>query len=167
MTSPDSAAPPPTAGLHHLKFAVSDLAASAAWYARVLGFARDPALDHVLPDGRVFAMLGSVPGWPAPLELRQHVPHARAARGQDPLTLAVEVRADLDAWAAWLARHGVPHSRVLEGVVGWVLVAEDPDGRRLRWYTRETHAWTARPDVDAEWLGEPGVWPEQSAPGVE
>jgi catechol 2,3-dioxygenase-like lactoylglutathione lyase family enzyme len=159
MASP--AAPPPTAGIHHLKFACVDLPASLAWYTRVLGFARDAARDHTTADGRLFSAIGRVPGWPAPLELRQHAPHAHASAGQDPLTLAVATRADLDAWAAWLDAHGVRRSRVLEGFAGWVLVAADPDGRRLRWYTLETHAWTAAPDEDEEWLGVPAVWPGQ------
>lgn len=71
------------------------------------------------------------------------------------------------------------HSRVLKGLIGWVLCAEDPDGKRIRLYTKEEHEWSI-PDqgeflneletegsrqwiqtdynlLDEYWLGRPGV----------
>ena len=46
---------PRVLGVHHLKFAVSNLDVSLAWYERVVGAKRVPNLDHIRKDGSRFA----------------------------------------------------------------------------------------------------------------
>lgn len=75
--------------------------------------------------------------------------------------MAVQTKADLEQWEKWLEQREVKHSQVLKGFSGWVPVAEDCDGRKLRWYTLETHEWTMNIDHDQKWLGDAAVWPEQ------
>ena len=72
--------------------------------------------------------------------------------GFDPLTIAVDDRAALDAWAKHLDVAGVQHSTVLTAIQGWVLVFEDADGRRLRLYTLATHGPEIKPDANSPWL---------------
>lgn len=43
------------AGLHHVKFPVTDLDASLQWYETVLKAKREPRFDHLDADGKRFA----------------------------------------------------------------------------------------------------------------
>lgn len=88
------------------------------------------------------------------LELR-HVPdRAEAQKGLDPITWGVGTRADLEEWGKWLDQHSVKRSRIFTGIKGWVMGAEDPDGRIVRLYVQdEDHEWTDHPDQDEYWLG--------------
>lgn len=36
---------------------------------------------------------------------------------------------------------------------GWVMAAEDPDGKIVRLYTTEEHEWTTDVNRDTYWLG--------------
>ena len=139
-------------GLHHLKFAVADLARSTAFYERVFGATRLSKFDHTRPDGTQFAVLLDVPGLGTLLELRLDAAAARAQAGFDPLSCAVATRAELEAWKAHLQALDVRHSPLLVGVVGWLLVFEDPDARRLRLYTAETHGPELMPSWDDPWV---------------
>jgi catechol 2,3-dioxygenase-like lactoylglutathione lyase family enzyme len=147
---------PALAGLHHLKFAVSDLDASLAFYEAALGARRIAAFDHRRHDGTVYAVILDVPGLGTYLELRQDRDAAAAQAGFDPVTFAVRTRSDLDLWASHLDRRGIEHSPTLTGLLGWLLVFDDPDGRRLRFYTREVHGPELAPSRDERWLGPPG-----------
>lgn len=69
--------PPPSRprvlGIHHLKFPVSNLSLSLAWYERVLGAQRISALDHFRPDGDRFAVVCEMQDWAGLfLELRDN-----------------------------------------------------------------------------------------------
>ncbi|KAK4496081.1 hypothetical protein PRZ48_012060 [Zasmidium cellare] len=142
-------------GIHHLKFAVSNLDVSIAWYERVLGGRRIPGLDHTRQDGTRFAAILEMVDWGGIyLELRQTMPRAVKDRGWDPVTLTAKGREDLVKWVEWLEKGGTLHSAVLVGKRGWILVFEDPDGRRFRIYTREHHAGKEEPSNDPYWLGE-------------
>lgn len=144
---------PTIAGVHHLKFPVADLTRGQAFYEAALGAFRLAQLDHRRPDGSLFAIIMRVPGLGAMLELRLNAGQARAQAGFDPVTLSVDKRADLDLWTAHLDRVGIARSPILVGLVGWVLVIEDPDGRRLRFYTTETHGPELPMTYDERWLG--------------
>ena len=145
--------PKPTiAGIHHLKFPVADIGRSTAFYAAVFGAARIEALDHVRPDGTLFAVLLDVPGLGTLLELRLDAAAAGAQAGFDPVTCTVATRADLVMWHAHLEALGVSHSPVLVGVAGWLLAFADPDARRLRLYTLETHGPELAPSWDDPWV---------------
>ena len=140
-------------GIHHLKFAVSDIARGQAFYEAALGAVRLGALDHRRPDGALFAIIMRVPGLGTMLELRLNPAQATAQAGFDPVTLAVDGLADLERWAAHLDKAGLRRSAILVGLVGWVLVTEDPDGRRIRFYTAETHGPEIAMTYDEAWLG--------------
>ena len=146
MTRPD------IAGIHHLKFAVSDMDRSLSFYGRVLGARRLPKLDHVDAGGQLYAIILEVPNLGTPLELRLNADHAAKQKGFDPVTLAVEGRADLQRWVEHLDTEQVVHSPILTALVGWLLAFEDPDGRRIRLYTKERHGPELTPSSDARWL---------------
>jgi hypothetical protein len=116
---------PRALGVHHLKFAVSSLPISLAWYTRVLGAVRIPSLDHLRHDGTRFAVVCHMPEWSNLLvELRENATRARVDRAWDPVTLAVNRRQDLLVWSAWLDACGTVHSPVLTGLRGWLMVLE-------------------------------------------
>lgn len=139
-------------GIHHLKFAVSDLDRSLSFYTRILGASRLPKLDHVNAGGQLYAIIMEVPGLGTPLELRLNSEHAAKQKGFDPVTLNVEGRADLQSWVQHLDAERVAHSPILTALVGWLVAFEDPDGRRIRFYTKERHGPEFTPSTDARWL---------------
>lgn len=144
---------PALQGIHHLKFAVSDLARSLGFYATALGARRIEAYDHRRPDGSLFAYILDVPGLGTYLELRLDQAQARAQGGFDPVTLQVEDRDGLEAWRSYLTEQGLDVSPILTAMVAWLVVVEDPDGRRLRLYTRETHGGREPVSDAPRWLG--------------
>ena len=116
---------PRVSGIHHLKFAISNLDVSIAWYERVLGARRVPSLDHVRSDGSRFAAVCEMVEWSGLyLELRQTGGQAHKDRGWDPITLTVRGRQDLVRWIDWLDRWGTTHSPLLTGIRGWLLIFE-------------------------------------------
>ena len=58
------------AGVHHVKFPVTDLDASVQWYETVLKAKREPRFDHLDADGKRFAVITFWPGVDVPCELR-------------------------------------------------------------------------------------------------
>lgn len=50
------------AGLHHVKFPVTDLDASLKWYEKVLKAKREPRFDYLDSDGNRFAVITFWPG---------------------------------------------------------------------------------------------------------
>jgi catechol 2,3-dioxygenase-like lactoylglutathione lyase family enzyme len=145
-------ASPSLRGIHHLKFPVRDIATSLAFYERALGAQRVAAWDHVHADGTRYAVIVEVPGLGTRLELRHDPVAAARQRGFDPVILAVRDRADLHAWIGHLDRAGIAHSPVLTAIQAWLLVFADPDARRIRLYTLETHGPDLPPDETSPWL---------------
>lgn len=148
----DDRTTPELAGLHHLKYAVSDLELSLRWWEVAFGAKRQEQWDHVMPDGQLFAYLLVVPGLPCPVELRLAPGSAAALGAFDPVTMGVDTEAELNAWADHLDAVGIRHSGVLRGISGWVLVTRTPDGTSVRLYSHELHGWDAdHADADNEW----------------
>lgn len=143
---------PPLQGVHHLKFPVSDLERSLGFYERALDARRVPEWDHMHQDGTRYAIIMEVPGLGTHLELRLNPEAAERQRGFDPVTIAVQDRAALVAWADHLDCAGIEHSPVLAAIQAWLVVFADPDGRRLRLYTLETHGPELSPDEDSPWI---------------
>ncbi|HEY2057381.1 MAG TPA: antibiotic biosynthesis monooxygenase [Amycolatopsis sp.] len=149
-------------GIHHIKLPVTDLERSTRWYSEVLGARRLAELDHRRPDGTLFAVILDVPGVDGKVELRLDPATAVALKGYDFLTLAIEDRPALDAWIARLDALGVPHSPAVVAMVGWLLVVTDPDGQRLRFYTRQPHGLgQSAVEFESPWLGAGPLAPEQ------
>lgn len=123
---------PATQGLHHVKLPVSDLDASLAWYARVLGAQHQPQFDHFGERGQRYAVIMMVPGCDVPLELRWAPHAAQAMNGYDPISFAAGDGSAVRNWAVHLDEEGIAHSPVSQGAAGALLVFADPDGTFLR-----------------------------------
>jgi catechol 2,3-dioxygenase-like lactoylglutathione lyase family enzyme len=131
-------AAPVLAGVHHIKLPVTDLARSVDWYAKVFGFA--VSMEFPDADRVVRGVAGEVPGLGrTQLTLRENRTAAEGSAGFDPVSFAVDGRADIEAWAAHLDTLGIGHSPVIEASVGWLLVFDDPDGIALHLYSWAGH----------------------------
>ncbi len=125
---------PAVTGLHHLGLTVRDIAASEAWYSRVLGLVRAFVEPHGTGDG--FAVVMTRPGTGLFVGLDYH-PAADRVRfsplraGLDHLALQVASREDLDSWVTHLDGAGVEHGAVFETAEPAphaLVVFRDPDG---------------------------------------
>ena len=125
-------------GIGHLDLSVSDVEASAAWYAKVLGLRRLRRVDF---SERTMVVLrhdasGLVIG------LNQHQgfpgePFDEQRAGLDHVGFTVGRRQDLDSWQGRLAALGVEHSPVTDTEVGSALVFRDPDHIQLElWWSK-------------------------------
>lgn len=131
---------PEFTGISHLDLSVSDVEASADWYARVLGLRRLRRSDL---GNRIMIVLVHPPTGLV-VGLNQH--HEPAADrfderrpGLDHVGFGVTERAELDAWQRRLAELGVEHSPVTDSPSGSgaALVFRDPDNIQLElWWTR-------------------------------
>jgi catechol 2,3-dioxygenase-like lactoylglutathione lyase family enzyme len=143
---------PPIRGIHHLKFPVASLERAEEFYTRVFGAHRLVEFDHRSPAGTLFAVILEVPGLGTVLELRHNETQAVAQKGFDPVTLRVTTRAELSTWCEHLERQGVRHSPLLAGYVGWLVVFEDADERRIRLYSEELRGPEVPVACDSPWL---------------
>ncbi len=100
---------PPLKGIHHVKFAVSDLNRSLTFYEEVFHARRIVEWDHKHADGLLYAHILDIPGLGTYVELRLNAEHAEKHRLFNTLTIAVENRAALDQWES--RRAPLSHSR--------------------------------------------------------
>jgi hypothetical protein len=75
------------------------------------------------------------------LKIRHNPEQTEIQKGWDPVTWSIGSRKDLEKWGAWFDEKEFRHSTVLTGMKGWVMAAEDPDGKIVRLYTMEEHEW--------------------------
>lgn len=149
---------PTFTGVHHIKFPVSDLDASTAWFERTLLATRISRFDHVDADGRLFAVILTLPGVAVPTELRLAPDAAKATAGYDPITFGVADEAALDRWITHLDALGVAHSPKIAGFIGRLIEFRTPDGLAIRVYTDPPNGFAAvemdgaRADIDNPWV---------------
>lgn len=125
---------PSILGVHHVKFAVSDLQRSRDWYERVLGL--QVLVDFPDDDGVVRGLAGLLPGQPPlAVALRENPVAARGTAGFDPVSFAIADHDAARAWAQHLDQIGVTRSEVVAGTLGWSLDIADPDGTVIRLYS--------------------------------
>ena len=126
---------PTFTGVHHLKFPVSDIEKTAAWFEKVLLAKRVERFNHTDEKGRIFAAMLHLPGVSAPVELRLAPKAAKAIVGYDPVTFGVANKEELDKWAAHLDSLSIKHSGVVTGFIGHLLDFDSPEGLAIRIYT--------------------------------
>jgi catechol 2,3-dioxygenase-like lactoylglutathione lyase family enzyme len=115
----------------HVAVTVSDLAASEAWYTRVLGV--EPVLDEdtgpfrhiVYPVGSTLLGLHGFhdPGPDAKFDER--------SIGLDHIAFGCATRDELVEWAAHLDTLGIPHGEIVDAGYGSGLAFRDPDNIAL------------------------------------
>lgn len=119
-------------GGHHIAFTVSDVMASAAWYADLLGMQEVMGGDDDEVSYRVLAHPQS--GWI--LGLRQyhkalHDGFDELRTGLDHFAFGVGSQSELEAWVPELERRGIEFSPIAETPIGSVIVFRDPDRIQL------------------------------------
>jgi catechol 2,3-dioxygenase-like lactoylglutathione lyase family enzyme len=124
-------------GIHHVKFPVTDLARSRAWYEKVFGLT--PSMEFPDDDGVVKGVGYEPIGPGVTISLRENPQAARGIAGFDPVSFAIADRAAADAWVARLDELGVAHSPVIVASIGWLVVFHDPDGTELHLYSMAEH----------------------------
>jgi glyoxylase I family protein len=125
---------PTLTGFSHVGLTVRDIAASEAWYTRVLGLVRVFAEPHGTGDG--YAAVMTRPGTGLFVGLDFHPDADRelfsAQRtGLDHLALQVASRQDLDDWVTYLDAIGAEHGALTESAEPLphaLFVLRDPDG---------------------------------------
>lgn len=124
---------PPITAVHHLSLTVTDLSRSTGWYARVLGFAVESDVEAATFRRTRLRH----PGASIVLTLTQH-DHGSTDTfeetrvGLDHLAFLVPSVADVEAFAALLDEHGVPHGGLgRRGGDAARILFRDPDNIQL------------------------------------
>ena len=115
----------------HVAVTVSDLAASEAWYTKVLGV--EPVLDEDTGPFRhiVYALGGTLLGLHGFPELASSESFDEHRPGLDHLAFGCASRDELVAWAARLDELGVAHGDIVDAGYGSGLSFRDPDNIAL------------------------------------
>jgi len=131
---------PPISGLHHFAFTVRDLEVSIAWYQKVFQATLvDGRLPHYGREWTGFANLVIEPRTGLAIGLHhnegnQSEEFDEVRTGLDHISLRVEGREGLEAWADWLDSLEVAHSGIQskkEPFVFSTIVFRDPDNIQL------------------------------------
>ena len=126
MTSPAS-----MPAVTHVAVTVSDLAASEAWYTKVLGV--QPVLDEDTGPFRhiVYALGGTLLGLHGFPDLASREPFAERRPGLDHIAFGCANRAELEEWEKRLDALGVKHGGIVDASYGSGLSFRDPDNIAL------------------------------------
>ena len=122
------------AGLHHVKFPVTDLDSSLQWYETELKAKREPRFDHLDADGKRFAVITLWPGVEEPCELRLAPKAATAVAGYDHVALGVADEQALFDWIGHFDTVGAEHTDIINSFVGKMVEVTSPDGLAIRLY---------------------------------
>jgi glyoxylase I family protein len=131
---------PAITGIHHISLTVSDLEASAAWYARLFGANRVPMkFPHYEREETGFGVLLVEPRSGLIIGLHTNsandgAPFDEARTGLDHVGLNVAAGPDLQAWTKWLDELGIEHSGIRTGDEPFpfaTVVFRDPDNIQL------------------------------------
>lgn len=119
--------------LAHAAVTVSDLAASTAWYSRLLG--TEPVLDEDETTGGFHHTVWALPGGQL-LGIHSHPGGSSDAfdatrPGLDHLAFGCADRAELTAWTARLDELGIRHGGIVDAHYGSGVSFTDPDGTAL------------------------------------
>ena len=125
---------PQITGVHHIKLPVHDPAVSRDFYCRVLGFEEEISFHE---EGVLMGVALIDPRSGVRYAVRREPERAAALRGFDPVALAVQTHAELEAWVAHLDEQGVEHGPIVMGHIGWIVGFYDPDRIEVRLYTLE------------------------------
>jgi glyoxylase I family protein len=115
----------------HVAVTVTDLAASVAWYTKVLG--APPVLDEDTGPFRhiVYSVGGTLFGLHGFPELESTAPFDERRPGLDHIAFACANRDELVAWAARLDVLGIAHGDIVDAGYGSGLSFRDPDNIAL------------------------------------
>lgn len=134
MIEGDAGAAGPMTGLSHVQLRVSDVTASAKWYAVALGlepFRADPGIGYVAlrhrPSGVVVVLTASP---------TTTMPDAGTL---DHLAFAVPDATTLEAWADHLTALGIDHPGVVPEGGNPSLQLRDPDGTAVELVAPRPH----------------------------
>jgi catechol 2,3-dioxygenase-like lactoylglutathione lyase family enzyme len=115
----------------HVAVTVSDLAASEAWYTKVLGV--QPVLDEDTGPFRhiVYALGGTLLGLHGFPDLASREPFDERRPGLDHIAFGCANRAELEEWEKRLDALGVKHGGIVDASYGSGLSFRDPDNIAL------------------------------------
>lgn len=115
----------------HVAVTVSDLAASEAWYTRVLG--AEPVLDQDTGPFRhiVYSLGGTLLGIHGFPDLTTSEAFDERRPGLDHIAFGCATRSELEEWAARLDELGIRHGGIVDADYGSGLSFRDPDNIAL------------------------------------
>jgi glyoxylase I family protein len=121
----------PFPAITHVAVTVSDLAASEAWYTRLLGV--EPVLDEDTGPFRhiVYALGGTLFGLHGFPDLKSNDHFDERRPGLDHVSFGCASRDELVEWASRLDELGIVHGGVVDAGYGSGLSFRDPDNIAL------------------------------------
>jgi len=128
---------PELGGIHHVKLAVSDIQRSVSWYERVFGF--KVTMEFKDDEGIVRGSVGQLAGLDKTLlAFRENRELSESLSGFDPVSFAVQGKAEVESWVAHLNEQGVENSGLRIAAIGYIVFFHDPDGIKLHVYSFDT-----------------------------
>jgi catechol 2,3-dioxygenase-like lactoylglutathione lyase family enzyme len=125
---------PALGGIHHVKFAVSDIQRSVDWYGRVFGFTT--TMEFKDDEGIVRGSVGKLTGLDNTLlAFRENKELSDSLSGFDPVSFAVKGKAEVQAWVEHLNEQGVENSGLRIAAIGYIVFFHDPDNIKLHVYS--------------------------------